>query len=329
MKFLVIGLGSMGKRRIRNLQALNYDEIAGFDIRKDRLNEARNKYGIETFSNVHEALECFSPDIFIISTSPQHHMEYAYLAKEHQLSAFIEASVVDAQKILALSNSIKNASSLILPSCTMLFFKGPRKIKELLLKEKKIGQLLSITYHTGQYLPDWHPWESIQDFYVSNPETGGCREIVPFELTWLNAYFGEPKVINACKRKLSNLNIDIDDYYNTLLQYPNGLMLNLTVEVLSRPDASRKMYIVGDQGACVWEEQRLKYRGVDDAHWVICSLEEGHKESGYINPEEPYIQEMNAFVNAVKSHDASMYPNTLERDYAILNLLNTIEKVAL
>ena len=33
MKALVVGLGSMGKRRIRNLQALGLSDIGGFDDR--------------------------------------------------------------------------------------------------------------------------------------------------------------------------------------------------------------------------------------------------------------------------------------------------------
>ena len=47
MKFLIVGLGSMGKRRIRNLQALGHVELAGFDIRKDRRDESKEKYDIE------------------------------------------------------------------------------------------------------------------------------------------------------------------------------------------------------------------------------------------------------------------------------------------
>ena len=39
MKFLVIGLGSMGKRRVRNLQALNEKEIVGFDPKIERAKE--------------------------------------------------------------------------------------------------------------------------------------------------------------------------------------------------------------------------------------------------------------------------------------------------
>ena len=36
MKFLIIGLGSMGKRRARNLLALKYSNIFGYDINKNR-----------------------------------------------------------------------------------------------------------------------------------------------------------------------------------------------------------------------------------------------------------------------------------------------------
>ena len=43
MKFLVIGLGSMGKRRVRNLQYLKAGEIIGFDLREDRCQETEKK----------------------------------------------------------------------------------------------------------------------------------------------------------------------------------------------------------------------------------------------------------------------------------------------
>jgi threonine dehydrogenase-like Zn-dependent dehydrogenase len=56
-KFLIVGLGSMGRRRIRSLKYLSVNDlkylsvndIIGFDIRKDRCKDAKEKYGIETF----------------------------------------------------------------------------------------------------------------------------------------------------------------------------------------------------------------------------------------------------------------------------------------
>ena len=40
----MIGLGSMGKRRVRNLKKNGESEIFGFDNRKDRAEEARKLY---------------------------------------------------------------------------------------------------------------------------------------------------------------------------------------------------------------------------------------------------------------------------------------------
>ena len=51
MKFLVIGLGSMGKRRIRCLQALGFQDIVGVDVREDRRQEAQTSYGIQAHSD--------------------------------------------------------------------------------------------------------------------------------------------------------------------------------------------------------------------------------------------------------------------------------------
>jgi predicted dehydrogenase len=48
MRILIVGLGSMGKRRIRNLNHLGAGEIAGFDLRSDRREEVDATYGINT-----------------------------------------------------------------------------------------------------------------------------------------------------------------------------------------------------------------------------------------------------------------------------------------
>ena len=68
--------------------------------------------------------------------------------------------------------------------CRRLGGPGPRRIKQV-VAAVAVGRPLAFTYQVGQYLPDWHPWESYKDFYVSKRATGAYREIVPFELAWL------------------------------------------------------------------------------------------------------------------------------------------------
>lgn len=329
MKFLVIGLGSMGKRRVRNLQALEENSIVGFDISQNRADETKEKYGIETFIDFQKAIEEFNPDIFIVSTPPNYHMKYAFYAYEHNKHCFIEASVVDSEKILELHKKVENSELVIVPSCTMAYFPAPKKFKEL-VESNIIGEPLNFNYQSGQYLPDWHPWESIEDFYVSNPNTGGCREIVPFELTWINALFGNSKPLACIKRKLTNMNANIDDIYHCILEYPNKMILNLTVEVISRPEAVRDFRLLGTKGEIVYssDNETLKYITTNMKEWEEISFEKGTIESQYINPEEPYINEIQDFINAIKNKDIKLFPNSLEEDYKILNTLYSLENLS-
>jgi len=326
MKYLVIGLGSMGKRRVRNLQALGVKDIAGFDTRSDRRQEANEKYGIPVFDNIEDAMNLFRPQAFMISTPPDLHMTYAYLGYDHGISCFIEASVVDAEKIKNLSEMIRGSEIIMAPSCTMRYFPGPRKIKEL-IREGKIGKILNVNYQTGQYLPDWHPWEDIREFYVSKPETGAAREIVPFELTWLNDIFGKCDALACVKAKLTEIPADIDDIYHCLLRYESNVIANLTVEVISRPKACRDMRVLGTEGEIVFsaDTNSVRYINTSMKEWVEFKFDEGTIENEYINPEEPYIAEVRDFVLAITSKDKSLYPNNLDDDYEVLQTLTTLE----
>lgn len=329
VKLLVIGLGSMGKRRVRNLLALGITDIAGVDVREDRRQEAVAKYGIATYRDLAMALERFRPEALVISTSPDLHMMYAWAAVEAKLPCFIEASVVDADRILALYHRVEGTPILVAPSCTMRFFPGPIKVKEL-IASGLIGKPLNLNYQTGQRLEDWHSWENIADFYVSKRETGGAREIVPFELTWLNDIFGEPKALGCVKAKLSDMDADIDDVYHCLLRYPNGMMANVTVEVLSRPKATRELRVLGSKGEIVFsaDENCVRYSAVGAEEWTRIALDGGSVEAGYINPEEPYVAEMKCYLNAVRSGTQALYPNTLLADYGVLQTLYALEALS-
>lgn len=326
MKALIVGLGSMGKRRIRNLKHLGIDQIAGFDLRIDRLDEARLKYDIKVYSSFTDALEGFSPSIVIISASPESHTEYIEICLANAIHCFIEASVVDKDKIFQLSSIAESSNVVVAPSCTMMYFPGPARIKEL-LKTNEFGKAINFTYYSGQYLPDWHPWEDINDYYVSNRETGGCKEIIPFELTWLNDIFGYPNVLSSTKTKLSRLDANIDDIYQICLCYPNRVFGSLIVEVIARPRARREFFINLEKGQIIFSshDNCIKYIGVGEDQWTVEVLPDGTVENMYVNAEEPYISEMRDFVNACKLNNSRLFPNSLLRDWTLLNLLSTID----
>ena len=244
----------------------------------------------------------------------------------HVLGNFFLAKLIQIKYFSLLHAGVVNLTDV---GCNFRFYPPMMKIKKC-IEENRIGRIISVQVENGSYLPDWHPWEEIQDFYVSKRETGGCREIVPFELTWLNDIFGEPEALSCLKDKLSKIDVDIDDIYYCLLRYPNGMIANITVEVISRPKATRELRILGTKGEIVFsgDENCVRYISEGDEDWNVTSLTVGTVEAGYINPEEPYISEMAAFVAAVENKDPERYPNSLGDDARVLKLLYKLEQLS-
>jgi predicted dehydrogenase len=312
----------MGKRRIRNLQYLKAGEIIGFDLREDRRREAEEKYCVKTFGDFEEALS-EDPDAMIISTPPDLHIKYALIAAQRDMHFFTEASVVD-DGMDELIRLIRDKKIVAAPSCTMRFHPAVRKVKEL-VDGGLVGRPLVFTYHSGQYLPDWHPWEDYRKFYVARRATGAAREIVPFELVWLTWVFGNVDAISCMKGKVSDLDVDIDDVYQVLLKFRGGILGHLLVDVVARAP-TRTFRLLGDRGTIEWDwiKKVVRVYDAEKKAWEECPVDEGKPEKGYIAGEGMYIEEMRAFLMAIKGE--RKYPYTFEEDRKILRLLYTAEK---
>lgn len=325
MKALVVGLGSMGKRRVRNLLALGLspESISGFDLRADRRAEAHDKYKIRTFENYAQALKESGAEAVIISLPPDLHTQIALEAVKAGKSTFTEASLID-RGMLELRELGKKNGVITFPSCTMRFFLGPKTVHQI-VHSGRIGKPLFWQYQSGQYLPDWHPWESIKDFYVGKRETGGCREIVPFELEWLIHTFGQVAEVDGRNHKLTDMGVDIDDVYMLQVKHESGILGQLIVDVLSRV-ALRVFRVTGTEGSLEWDATRQLVRvyTVAKKEWEEISLNLGTVEKQYLNPEEPYIEEMGLFLRCVKEKREPEY--SIPEDLKILATLYAGEK---
>jgi predicted dehydrogenase len=322
MKFLVVGLGSMGKRRIRCLQRLGFTDITGFDPRADRRAEAEGKYGVATVADWTEA-RSRAADAWVVSTPPDTHVDYGLQAVERKIAFFTEANVTD-ERAPELIRRLDQTGVVGAPSCTMRYYPGPKRIKEA-VAAGVIGRPLMFTYHSGQYLPDWHPWESYKDFYVAKRATGACREIVPFELAWLTHVFGDVADLSAMKGRLGDLEVDIDDIYQLVMRFKSSLIGHLVVDVIARP-AVRLFRALGTEGTIEWDHSANKVRIYEArrGEWVEESFKPGTVEPGYIHADEPYVAETADFVAAVRGERP--WPYSYAEDEHVLDLLVRSER---
>lgn len=322
MKFLIIGLGSMGKRRIRNLQFLNAGEILGFDKKEEKRKEVEKIYNIKTFDNFEKAL-LYNPDALIISTPPNFHNEYIKLAIKNKKPAFVEASVI-VEGLVDLNDLAQKNKVLVAPSCTFRFHPAIKIIKNL-VKSGKYGEITNFIYYLGQYLPDWHPKENIKKFYVGKKETGGAREMVAFELTWLVDLIGFPKNIKGFFGKTLEMGVDINDTYAFSMDFGDkyGSML---VDVVSRY-ATRSLLLNMEKGqiAWKWDEDFIKLYNANSKKWEKIYYKKSQAAKGYNKNirEDMYIEEIKYFIDALK--EKKSFPNSLKEDIKVLELLNKIE----
>ncbi len=322
MKFLIIGLGSMGKRRIRCLKSLGHKNIYGYDIRKDRQCEAEQIYKIQTISGTNDKI-LREFDVFIISTPPDIHNKYIKLAINHEKPAFVEASVLLEHVAEIVKYNRKNI--FIAPSCTFRFHPVIKDIKNI-LKSEKYGKITNFTYHSGQFLPDWHPWENVKDFYVSNRRTGGGREIVPFELTWIVDTMGWPSDVKGVFGKTLEVGAEIDDTYAFLLDYKTYFG-SIIVDVAARY-ATRNLILNLEKAQLLWNwnDGALKLFEADSKRWVTFHQPESPVATGYNKNiiENMYIDELSAFIKSINSD--FKFPNTLADDLKVLEILDKIER---
>jgi hypothetical protein len=121
--YLQVGLGSMGKRRIRNLLAndVKKENIFGFDLSGEKREEAGKEYGIVTFENFKDAVEKIRPDVYLISTPPDRHREYFLHAAREKKHFFVEVTTHDAG--YDELTPLLDGSFVAAPSCTYRFFR--------------------------------------------------------------------------------------------------------------------------------------------------------------------------------------------------------------
>ena len=320
MRICVIGLGSMGKRRIRLLKIKNPElEIIGIDNNIERAKSVSIEYAINYASALSNISE--KPDCAFVCTSPQFHAPIIQECLESNLHVFSEINLIDDKYDKNIRLAEQKGKVLFLSSTPL--YKEEMQIIEN--KVKQNGKPCAYQYHVGQYLPDWHPWDNLENFFVSNKQTNGCRELLAIELPWIQHTFGKICAVNTEKTKLTDLKLDFPDTYLVQVRHSNGTIGNLTVDVVSR-HAVRKLEIFNEDIYIRWDGTPESLYEKDIETGVLQQIPAGKylHEKGYsesIN-EYAYMKEIEEFFDVIKGKEP-LY--SFEEDKEILNVIDSIE----
>ncbi len=324
MNAMVIGLGSMGRRRIRLImEGFNAVEIIGVDTSEERRIQSENEYGINTEPSVKSAIENRHIDVAFICSSPLSHAQLIRQCLGENMHVFSEINLhtLGYEDNIALAN---RRNRVLFLSSTFLYRKEIQYISESI---SRTNGLLSYQYHVGQYLPDWHPWEDYKDFFVGKKETNGCREFMAIDFPWILALFGKVNGYYVTKRKMSRLDLPYDDMYQITLEHEKAIG-QIMVDVVTRR-AVRNLEISGEDLYLSWDGSPrglYRYDVQKNKEESVVLYEKVNKREDYNSTiiEDAYFEEIQCFFDVIAGKDKPRY--TFDDDLYTIDLINKIEE---
>lgn len=191
-------------------------------------------------------------------------------------------------------------------------------------KDKTVDYMI----HTGQYLPDWHPWENYKDFFVGNIRTNGCREIMAIDFPWILAAFGKIADIHVRKSKNSSLELNYEDNYIISFQHENGSKGVMICDLLSRK-GGRSAEIFTDEMYLTWQgtpDSLMRYDLETKTSVPVATYtDQIDHQDGYASNiiENAYLEEIKTFFGVV--HGTAQARYTFDDDLYTIQIMNQIE----
>ncbi|MBF4517626.1 Gfo/Idh/MocA family oxidoreductase [Flavobacterium sp. ANB] len=303
MNVLIIGLGSIAKKHIIALKAIN-SSVKLYALRSrldaENIDEITNIYNLDKLNVVF--------DFAIISNPTSLHSEYIKLLSDKEINLFIEkppVSSLDEVDYLIGKIQEKNIKSYV--ACNLRFHPCINFIKEFLTKNKtKIVNEVSV--YCGSYLPDWRPGKDFRTIYSANPEMGGGVHLDLFhELDYIHWLFGTPIKTQTIKRNVSSLNIKAIDYANYILEF-ESFTANIVLNYYRR-DPKRTIEIL-------FEDETITIDLIRNR--ILNSKEEILFESKNFNMIDTYTNQMEFFIESLNNKQEQM--NTFSESIEVLKI---------
>jgi len=252
MKFLIAGLGSIGRRHLRNLIALGEKDTLLLRTRKATLpDDELASYPVET--NINEALKKHKPDAVVVANPTALHLDIAIPAAEAGCAILLEKPISDSlDRLDTLQQTAQKSGSKILVGFQFRYHPTINKAREL-IQANAIGKVLTVHAHWGEYLPQWHPWEDYRQSYAARAELGGgVIRTLTHPLDYLRFLIGEVESLWSFNGHISPLELDVEDVAEIGLKFSGGAIGGVHLNYVQRPPR-HTLEIVGTQGTLRWD----------------------------------------------------------------------------
>ena len=296
MRFLIAGLGSIGRRHLKNLLFLGQRDIFLFRSKLSTLPDEELD-GIPVEFDLQRALAA-KPDAVIISNPTALHLDIAIPAAQAGCFLFLEKPLSNnLARIPELEKAIGSGGGKAFMGFQYRFHPGLQTIKEL-LEKNKIGRVIYSRCQWGEFLPGWHPCEDYRRGYSARSDLGGGVVLsLCHPIDYLHWLLGEVAQVYAFTGKLSNLEIEVEDTAEIMLRFVSGALGSLHLDYIQQP-AQHFLEITGTDGLIKWnyaDGAVQLFRNLTH-QWEVFPLKTGFERNNL------FLDEMSHFIEVIEGN---------------------------
>ena len=304
MNYGVVGSGNISLVHIENILKLDSRaQVSLLTREKSFSEEKREKFRSVTnvFFNTKDLLDSKPKAIFICSPSSSH-IEQAIFYANHGIDIFIEKPLSNKLEGIDELTRVIHENKIISMVGYVLRFSSSLNYFRKCLQEEMIGEIYRVNCSCSSFLPDWRPGLDYIKSVSANSELGGGVILeVSHEVDYLRWIFGEPELLYSYNEKLSQLNIDVDDYVFYLMQFLNkkkSFICEVAIDFFTK-QKKRKCIVIGDKGVLEWD-------GINN-NVTFFNNKTSSKEQIYdgstVTLNDMYLKQTQHFLDCIKTRD--------------------------
>lgn len=222
LKICFVGIGSIAKRHIKNLVIVCRERRIEIQIdavrRKNSDKTEVDVYLTHVYYSIEEITNQY--DIVFITNPTKFHLDTLEAWRGKAKHFFIEKPLADLSQINKIYKIKLDEGAIYYVACPLRYNAVIQYIKENI----NIQNVLSIRSISSSYLPGWRPGTDYTKTYSAHRELGGGVAIdLIHEWDYLTYIFGFPQKIYSMTGKISELDINSDDYAIYIAEYEHRI----------------------------------------------------------------------------------------------------------
>ncbi len=320
MRFLIAGLGSIGRRHLRNLRALGEQDVLLYRTGRATLPDDELA-GLPVETDLRKALDR-KPEAVIVANPTALHLDVAIPAARQGCHILMEKPIThDLERLDELKDALRQGGGQFLTGFQFRFHPGLQTVARL-LQEDAIGRPVVAHAQWGEYLPGWHPWEDYRKSYSARQDLGGGVVLtLSHPLDYLRWLLGDVQSLWAYAGHFSDLEIAVDDVAEIGLRFCGGATGGLHLNYIQQPPVHR-LEIVGSQGTILWDNAD----GVARVYRAATAGWEAFPPPAGFERNDLFLAELRHFIAVIRGEAASLC--TLEDGIETLRLALAVHKSA-